>query len=107
MKEKDLKVKLFADRVLIEPIVEETTAGGIIIPDSVKKQMQPMGKVVVIGPGRTLDQSVVGASVTGVIPMSVKVGDVVFFSMNAGNAVLIAGKTYLLMRENEIYGTLQ
>jgi len=54
-----------------------------------------------------LDQSVAGATVTGVMPMSVKVGDVVFFSMNSGNAVLIEGKTYLIMRENELYGILK
>jgi len=107
MKEKELKVTLFADRVLIEPIVEEKTAGGIIIPDSAQKQIQPKGKVVVVGPGRSLDQSVAGATVTGVMPMSVKVGDVVFFSMNSGNAVLIEGKTYLIMRENELYGILK
>ena len=49
------KIRPLDDRVVVEPIeAEETTAGGIVLPDSAKEKPQ-RGKVVAVGPGRLLD----------------------------------------------------
>jgi chaperonin GroES len=79
-----------ADRVLIEPSESETkTASGIIIPDSAKEKPQK-GTVIAVGKG-TKDE-----------PMTVKVGDVVLYGKYAGTELNLEGKTYLMMRENDI-----
>jgi chaperonin GroES len=79
------------DRVLIEPaLAEEKTAGGIIIPDTAKEKPQK-GKVLAIGKGKKDE------------PMTVKVGDTVLYGKYSGTEVIIEGKTYLIMREDDIY----
>jgi chaperonin GroES len=79
------------DRVLVEPaLAEEKTAGGIIIPDTAKEKPQK-GKVLAIGKGKKDE------------PMTVKVGDTVLYGKYSGTEVIIEGKTYLIMREDDIY----
>ncbi|XOV67174.1 MAG: co-chaperone GroES [Fluviicola sp.] len=84
--------KPLADRVLIEPApAEQTTASGIIIPDSAKEK--PLkGKVVAAGNGK-VDE-----------PMTVKVGDEVLYGQYSGTEIKLDGTTYLIMRESDIYG---
>ena len=84
--------KLLADRVLIEPApAEQTTASGIIIPDSAKEK--PLrGKVVAAGTGKKDE------------PMSVKVGDDVLYGQYSGTEIKLDGTNYLIMRESDIYG---
>ncbi len=86
------KFKPLADRVLIEPApAEQTTASGIIIPDSAKEK--PLkGKVIAAGNGKKDE------------PMSVKVGDEVLYGQYSGTEIKLDGKTYLIMREADIYG---
>ncbi len=86
--------KPLADRVLIEPApAEQTTASGIIIPDSAKEK--PLkGKVVAAGNGK-VDE-----------PMTVKVGDEVLYGQYSGTEIKLDGTTYLIMRESDIYGIL-
>ncbi len=81
-----------ADRVLIEPApAEQTTASGIIIPDSAKEK--PLrGKVVAAGSGKKDE------------PMTVNVGDDVLYGQYSGTEIKIDGTTYLIMRESDIYG---
>jgi chaperonin GroES len=83
-----------ADRVLIEPApAEQTTASGIIIPDSAKEK--PLkGKVIAAGNGK-IDE-----------PMTVKVGDEVLFGQYSGTEIKLEGSTYMIMREADIYGIL-
>jgi chaperonin GroES len=83
-----------ADRVLIEPApAEQTTASGIIIPDSAKEK--PLkGKVIAAGNGKTDE------------PMTVKVGDEVLFGQYSGTEIKLNGNTYMIMREADIYGIL-
>jgi len=79
------------DRVLVEPApAEEKTAGGIIIPDTAKEKPQK-GTIVAVGNGKKDE------------PMTVKVGDVVLYGKYSGTEVNIDGKTYLIMREDDIY----
>jgi chaperonin GroES len=79
------------DRVLVEPAqAEEKTAGGIIIPDTAKEKPQK-GKVLAVGIGKKDE------------PMTVKVGDTVLYGKYSGTEVVLDGKTYLIMREDDIY----
>ena len=92
-----MKFRPLHDRVLIEVTdSEEKTAGGIIIPDTAKEKPQE-GKVVAIGSGtRTEDGKI--------IPMDVKVGDIVLFGKWSGTEVKIDGKEYSIMKESDIMG---
>ena len=82
--------KPLADRVLIEPTAaEETTLGGIIIPDSAKEK--PLkGTVLAVGNG-TKDEEMV-----------LKEGDVVLFGKYAGTEIELDGKQYLIMRQSDV-----
>jgi chaperonin GroES len=87
-------IKPLADRVLVEPMVAETTtAAGIIIPDSAKEKPQK-GTVIAVGNG-TKDQ-----------PMTVKKHDIILHAKYAGTEISFDGKDYLIMRESDILATL-
>jgi chaperonin GroES len=91
---KNMSVKFnpLADRVLIEPAAAEVkTASGIIIPDTAKEK--PLkGTVIAAGQGKKDE------------PMTVKVGDSVLYGQYSGTEIKLDGKTYLIMRESDIYG---
>lgn len=93
------KVKPLADRVLVEAApAEETTKGGIIIPDTAKEKPQ-RGKVVAVGNGRVADDG-------KVTPLSVKAGDEILYGKYSGTELSLEGKDYLIMRESDIYAIL-
>ena len=89
-----VNLKPLGDRVLVEPIAAELkTASGIIIPDSAKEK--PLnGKVLAVGPGKKDE------------PMTVKRGDNILYGQYVGTEVKLDGKTYLIMREADIFGIL-
>jgi len=83
--------KPLKDRVLVEPAAaDEKTAGGIIIPDTAKEKPQK-GTVVAVGTGKKDE------------PMTLKVGDKVLYGKYSGTEIVIDGKNYLIMREDDIY----
>lgn len=85
----------YGDNVLVRPeAVEQTTAFGIIIPDTAKEKPET-GVVVAVGEGRTTDEG-------GVVPMRVKVGDKIMFSKYGFDEITIAGKDYYLIPEKSI-----
>jgi chaperonin GroES len=87
-------IKPLADRVVVKPMErEETTKGGIVIPDTAKERPQE-GEVVAVGPGKFEDGKR--------IPMEVKVGDRVLFAKYGGTEVKIDGEEYLVLRESDI-----
>ncbi|CAM4418544.1 co-chaperone GroES [Paenibacillus tarimensis] len=88
-------IRPLGERVLIEPIAkEETTASGIVLPDTAKEKPQE-GKVVAVGSGSLKD---------GVrVPLEVKEGDRVLFSKYAGTEIKYEGKEYLIMKESDIH----
>jgi chaperonin GroES len=89
-----VKIKPLADRVLIEPAeAEETTASGIIIPDTAKEKPQ-RGSVVAVGQGKPDE------------PLTVKVGDQILYGKYSGTEITIEGKDYLIMRESDIFAIL-
>ncbi|CAM2980600.1 co-chaperone GroES [Paenibacillus sediminis] len=88
-------IKPLGERVLVEAIAqEETTASGIVLPESAKEKPQE-GKVIAVGSGVLKD---------GVrVPLEVKVGDRVIFSKYAGTEIKFEGKEYLIMKESDIH----
>lgn len=85
-----VNIKPLADRVLIEPVAaEQTTASGIIIPDTAKEKPQ-RGKVIAVGTGKPEE------------PMTVKVGDTVLYGKYAGTEINVEGSDYLIMKESDI-----
>lgn len=93
----DFKIKPLADRVIVQPMpAEETTKGGIILPDTAKEK--PMeGTIVAVGPGRVTDEG-------KEIKMSLKEGDKVLYGKYSGTEIKLDGEEYLIMRESDIYG---
>jgi chaperonin GroES len=88
-------IKPLEDRVLVQPLeAEQTTASGIVIPDTAKEKPQE-GKVIATGPGRTDDSG-------KRIPVDVKDGDVVIFSKYGGTEVKYGGEEYLLLNARDI-----
>jgi chaperonin GroES len=87
-----VKFKPLADRVLIEAApAEQKTASGLIIPDTAKEK--PLnGTIVAVGIGKKDE------------PMTVKVGDSVLYGQYSGTEIKIDGKSYLIMKEADIYG---
>ncbi|QDT14876.1 co-chaperone GroES [Alienimonas californiensis] len=83
------------DRVVIEPLeAEETTAGGIVLPDAAKEKSQ-RGKVLAVGPGRLLDSGERS-------PVGVEVGDEVLFGKYGGTEIEVDGKDVKILREADI-----
>lgn len=94
------KIKPLGDRVLVEPLEEqEVKKGGIIIPDTAKERPQE-GKVIAVGPGK-LDEN------GKLIPMTVKVGDLVLMPKYGGTEIKVEDKKYQIIREDEILGIIE
>ena len=89
-----VNIQPLADRVIVESAAaEEKTAGGIIIPDTVKEKPQ-RGKIIAVGTGKKDE------------PMTVKVGDNVLYGKYAGTEIQVEGKDYLIMRESDIFAII-
>jgi chaperonin GroES len=96
----ELKLRPLGDRVWIEPIErEETTASGIILPETAKEKPQE-GKVLAVGPGVRSDKG-------DRQPLDVKVGDRVLFAKYAGTEIKQNGTKYLIMRESDILAIVE
>lgn len=92
-------IKPLGDRVVIELVEEdETTASGIVLPDSAKEKPQE-GKVVAVGSGRVTDNG------EKVAP-EVADGNLVIFSKFAGTEVKYEGTEYLILRESDILAVI-
>ena len=88
-------IKPLEDRVLVQPLeAEQTTASGLVIPDTAKEKPQE-GKVIATGPGRIDDNG-------NRVPLDVAEGDVVIFSKDGGTEVKYAGEDYLLLNARDI-----
>lgn len=87
------------DRVVIRRLEEdETTPGGIIIPDTAREK--PMkGEVIAVGPGARNDSG-------HLIPISLEAGQKVLFGKWSGTEVKVAGHELLIMKESDILGVI-
>lgn len=86
----DLKGKILAGKILVQPkAAEEKTVSGIIIPDSAKEKSQ-IGTVLLVGSGKKDE------------PMELNVGDIVFYGRYSGTELNIDGEDYLLMAQSDV-----
>jgi chaperonin GroES len=97
---KKTSIRPLQDRLLVTRInEEETTAGGIIIPDSAKEKPQE-GAVVAVGKGRVNEDG-------KVTPLDIKPGDHILFGKYSGTEVNINGTEHLIMREEDVLGIIE
>ncbi|MAG29739.1 MAG: co-chaperone GroES [Deltaproteobacteria bacterium] len=90
-----MKIRPLQDRILVKRVdEEETTSGGIIIPDSAKEKPQE-GLVAAVGPGKTLDSGEIAEP-------GVKAGDRILFSKYAGTDVNVDGEEHIIIREDDV-----
>jgi chaperonin GroES len=88
------------DRILVRRLEEqETTRGGLIIPDTAKDKPQE-GEVISAGKGKTNDEGKVR-------PLDVKAGDRILFGKYSGTEVKLDGEDFLIMREEEVLGIVE
>ncbi len=89
------KIKPLSDYILIEPLQKETTLpSGIVIPDTAKEKPQE-GKVAAVGSGRKDENG-------KVVPIEVKVGDIVMYKKWGGTEIKVDGKEHLLVKEEDV-----
>ena len=89
-----VKIKPLEDRIVIQVLEsEQTTASGIVIPDTAKEKPQE-GKVLAVGPGRFEDGQRT--------PMDVKEGDTVIFSKYGGTEVKYGAEEYLILSARDV-----
>jgi chaperonin GroES len=95
-----MKLRPLQDRLLVQRVEEEqTTKGGIIIPDTAKEKPAE-GKVVAVGNGKLGDDG-------KRIALEIKVGDRILFGKYSGTEVKIEGDEYLIMREDDVLGVIE
>ena len=93
-------IRPLQDRLIVKRLdEEETTAGGIIIPDTAKEKPQE-GKVIAVGKGKVGEDGKVQ-------PLDVKKGDKVLFSKYGGTEVNIEGEEHLIIREDDVLGVVE
>jgi chaperonin GroES len=95
-----MKFRPLHDRVVVRRLEGDTkTAGGIIIPDSVKEKPSE-GEIIAIGAGARDEAG-------KVVPLDVKAGDRVLFGKWSGTEVKIDGEDLLIMKESDIMGVIE
>ena len=95
-----VNIKPLEDRIVVKPLdAEQTTASGLVIPDTAKEKPQE-GEIIAVGSG-SRDE-------TGKItPLDVKAGDRVLFGKWSGTEVRIDGQDLLIMKESDIMGIIE
>ena len=84
------------DRIVVRPSdAEETTASGLVIPDTAKEKPQ-QGEVLAVGPGRRSDNS------GEIIPVDVAVGDTVVYSKYGGTEITVKGEDLLILNARDV-----
>ncbi len=95
-----MKIRPLQDRIIVRRVdEEETTKGGIIIPDTAKEKPQE-GKVIAVGKGKANEDGKLQ-------PLDVKKGDKVLFSKYAGTEINIKGVEHLIIREDDVLGVVE
>jgi chaperonin GroES len=91
-----VNIKPLEDRIVVQPLdAEQTTASGLVIPDTAKEKPQE-GKVIAVGPGRFNEDG------DERIPMDISVGDKVIYSKYGGTEVKYAGEEYLILSGRDV-----
>ena len=88
-------IKPLEDRIVVQPLdAEQTTASGLVIPDTAKEKPQE-GEVLSVGPGRVDDNG-------KRIPLDINVGDIVIYSKYGGTEVKYNGEEYLILSARDV-----
>ncbi|OEV03506.1 co-chaperone GroES [Streptomyces oceani] len=92
-------IKPLEDRIVVQPLdAEETTASGLVIPDTAKEKPQE-GTVLAVGPGRFEDGNR--------LPLDVSVGDIVLYSKYGGTEVKYQGDDYLVLSARDVLAVVE
>jgi chaperonin GroES len=87
-------IKPLEDRILVKALeAEQTTASGLVIPDTAKEKPQE-GEVLAVGPGRFEDGQR--------LPLDIQVGDKVIYSKYGGTEVKYDGQEYLILSARDV-----
>ena len=96
-----MKLKPLGDRVVVQPVEEEeTTASGIVLPDTAKEKPQK-GEVIAVGDGRYDDDG------EKRIPLDVVEGDEVLYSKYGGTEIKVDGEDLLVLRESDVLAKVE
>ena len=96
-----MNLKPLEDRLVVKPNeAEQTTASGLVIPDTAKEKPQ-QGEVLAVGTGKRSEQ-------TGeVIPLDVKVGDIVLYSKYGGTEITVDGDELLVLSSRDVLAIVE
>jgi len=93
-------IKPLEDRIVVKTLeAEQTTASGLVIPDTAKEKPQE-GEVLAVGPGRVDDNG-------NRVPVDVAIGDTVIYSKYGGTEVKYAGEEYLILSARDILAVVE
>ncbi|MGA1436006.1 MAG: co-chaperone GroES [Ilumatobacteraceae bacterium] len=96
-----MNLQLLDDRIVVQPNEAETqTAPGLVIPDTAKEKPQ-QGTVLAVGPGKRAEAS------GELIPLGIKVGDVVLYSKYGGTEVAVDGKDLLVLSGRDVLAIVE
>lgn len=95
-----VNIKPLEDRIVIKQVeAEQTTASGLVIPDSAKEKPSE-GEVLAVGPGRIDDNG-------NRVPLDVKVGDIVLYSKYGGTEVKYGGSEFLVLSARDVLAVVE
>ena len=94
-------IKPLEDRIVVKTLeAEQTTASGLVIPDTAKEKPQE-GEVLAVGPGRFNEDG------DDRIPLDIAVGDIVIYSKYGGTEVKYAGEEYLILSARDVLAVVE
>jgi len=95
-----MTIEPLEDRVVVQTLeAEETTKGGIVLPDTAKEKPQ-QGKVIAVGPGKMLESGERAEP-------AVKKGDTVVYAKYGGTEIEVDGEEYMILREGDLLATVE
>ena len=95
-----VNIKPLEDRIVVKPLdAEQTTASGLVIPDTAKEKPQE-GEVIAVGPGRFNEDG------DERIPMDISVGDKVIYSKYGGTEVKYSGEEFLILSARDVLAVI-
>ncbi|MEJ7706532.1 MAG: co-chaperone GroES [Nocardioidaceae bacterium] len=95
-----VSIKPLEDRILVRTLeAEQTTASGLVIPDTAKEKPQE-GEVLAVGPGRVDDSG-------NRVPLDISVGDKVIYSKYGGTEVKYSGEEYLILSARDVLAVVE
>ncbi len=95
-----VNIKPLEDRIVVKPLdAEQTTASGLVIPDTAKEKPQE-GEVIAVGPGRFNEDG------DERIPMDINIGDKVIYSKYGGTEVKFSGEEFLILSARDVLAVI-